>query len=107
MPGSILSLLTPWRLNTLLFGVYDYLLPVMLYCAWSTVAFLDLADRAEREPGLAAKWGAAVLLLPGAGAAAYLMAGRSSLSRVARFATVLGGLAVVGVAYALTSYRIR
>lgn len=107
MPGSILSLLTPWRLNTLLFGVYDYLLPVMLYCAWSTVAFLDLADRAEREPGLAARWGVAVLLLPGAGAAAYLLAGRSPLSRLARVGTVIGGLAVVGAAYALTFYRIR
>ncbi len=107
MPGSILSLLTPWRLNSLLFGVYDYLLPVMLYCAWSTVAFLDLADRAEREPGLAVRWSAVVLLLPGAGAAAYLTAGHSSLSRYARFATVLGGLAVVAVAYALTFYRIR
>ncbi|MFN0180021.1 MAG: PLDc N-terminal domain-containing protein [Gemmatimonadales bacterium] len=107
MPGSILSLVDPWRFNTVLFGVYDYLLPMMLYCAWSTVAFLDLAERAEREPGAAAKWSAAVLLLPVAGAAAYLLAGRPALSRVARLGSVLGGLAVVAGAYALTFYRIR
>ena len=107
MPGSILSFVTPWRLNTVLFGVYDYLLPMMLYCAWSAVAFLDLADRADQEPGSASRWGAAVLLLPVAGAAAYLLAGRPTLSRVARLATVIGGLVVVAAAYALTFYRIR
>jgi hypothetical protein len=107
MPGTILSFVTPWRLNTVLFGVYDYLVPIMLYCAWSTVAFLDLADRAEREPGAARRWGAAVLLLPAVGAAAYLVAGRSTLSRAARTATLIGGLVVVAAAYALTLYRIR
>lgn len=107
MPGSILSLITPWRLNTVLFGVYDYLLPIMLYCAWSTVAFLDLAERAEEEPGVAARWSMAVLLLPVLGAVLYLLAGRSRLSALARRATVFGGLVLVGAAYALTFYRIR
>ena len=107
MPGSIVSLLTPWQFNTVLFGVYDYLLPIMLYCAWSTVAFLDLADRAEREPATATKWSAAVLALPVIGAAAYLILGRSGLSRVTRLTMLLGGLAVVVAAGALTQYRIR
>ena len=107
VPGTILSFVTPWRLNVVLFGVYDYLLPVMLYCAWSIVALLDLSERAEREPGPAVRWGAAVLLLPVAGAAAYLVAARSSLSRFTRLATVVGGLLVVAAAYGLTYYRIR
>lgn len=107
MPGSILSIITPWRLNTVLFGVYDYLLPIMLYCAWSTMALLDLADRAEREPGVATRWSAAVLVVPMAGAAAYLLAGRPLLSRTTRLAAVLGGLTVVAAAYALTFFRIR
>jgi hypothetical protein len=107
MPGSILSLLTPWRFNTILFGVFDYLLPIMLYCAWSTVAFLDLADRAEREPGVAIRWSAAVLLLPVVGAVAYLLAGRSGLSRRTRLATVGGGAVLVAAAFTVTFFRIR
>jgi hypothetical protein len=107
MPGTILSLLTPWRLNTILFGVFDYLVPIMLYCGWSTVAFLDLADRAEQEPAVASKWAAAVLLVPAAGAAAYLLVGRSRLTRSARLATVGGGLLVVALAAILTVLRTR
>lgn len=107
MPGSILTFFTPWRLNVILFGVYDYLLPIMLYCAWSIVALLDLADRAEREPSVAVRWGAAVLLLPVVGALGYLLAGRSTLSRLARHSMVFGGVIVVAAAYALTYSRIR
>ncbi|MEO8450596.1 MAG: PLDc N-terminal domain-containing protein [Gemmatimonadota bacterium] len=107
MPGTILSFFTPWRFNVLLFGVYDYLLPIMLYCAWSTMAFLDLSDRAEREPAVATRWGVAVLLLPVAGAAAYLLAGRPNLSRFVRLAAIGGGLLVMVAAYSLTFYRIR
>lgn len=107
MPGSILSIVTPWRFNTVLFGVFDYLLPVMLYCAWSTMALLDLAERAEKEPGPAARWSLAVLALPVVGAVGYLLAGRSQLSRTARLAALTGGVLVVAAASALTLYRIR
>lgn len=105
--GTILSFFTPWRFNVILFGVYDYLVPLMLYCAWSTVALLDLSDRFEREPAVATRWSAAVLLLPVVGAVAYLAFGRSSLSRLTRYASVLGGLVLVAASYALTFYRIR
>lgn len=105
--GTILSFVTPWRFNTVLFGVYDYLLPLMLYCAWSTVALVDLAERAETDRPLATRWAAAILLLPVVGAAGYLLAGRSTLSRVSRHASLLGGLGLVAAAYALTYYRIR
>ena len=107
MSGTILSFFTPWRFNVILFGVYDYLLPIMLYCAWSTAAFLDLSERAEKEPGMVTRWGAAILLLPVIGAAAYLVAGRSTLSKVSRLVTVAGGVVIVAAAYGLTFYRIR
>ncbi|MBM4186645.1 MAG: phospholipase [Gemmatimonadetes bacterium] len=107
MPGSILSFVTPWRFDTILFGVYDYFLPIMLYCGWSIMALLDLSERAEREPGPAAGWSAAVLALPVVGALSYLVAGRSGLSRPARYAVVFGGLGVLAAAYALTFNRIR
>jgi hypothetical protein len=106
MPGSILSLFTPLRLNAVLFGVYDYLLPLMLYCAWSTLAFLDLARAPEHDRARVLRWSATVLLLPLVGAAAYLLTARSELGRPMRLVAVLGGIVVVAAAAALTVVRI-
>src|SRR5512134_915832 len=68
MQGSILKLFMPFTQNGVLFGVYDYLLPIMLYCAWSTLAFLDLAREGNANPSRTRSWSAAILLLPVAGA---------------------------------------
>lgn len=69
MPGSILSLITPLRINSVLFAVYDYLLPIMLYCAWSTLALLDLARDGEADRGRTLGWTAAILAVPVVGPA--------------------------------------
>lgn len=106
MPGSILSLITPLRINSVLFAVYDYLLPIMLYCAWSTLALLDLARDGEADRGRTLGWTAAILAVPVVGAGAYLLAARSSLARPVRLGVVLGGVLLVAAAYAYTMIRI-
>jgi hypothetical protein len=106
MPGSILKLFMPLSQNSVLFGIYDYLLPIMLYCAWSALAFLDLARSAEDNRGRTWQWSAAILLLPLAGAAGYLLFGSSSLSRLTRVAVVAGGVVVVAAAFGYTLIRI-
>lgn len=106
MQGSILKLFMPFTQNGVLFGVYDYLLPIMLYCAWSTLAFLDLAREGNANPSRTRSWSAAILLLPVAGAAAYLLFGGSVIPRNTRLAVVAGGAAVVLVAFGYTWIRI-
>jgi hypothetical protein len=106
MPGSILKLFMPLTQNGVLFGVYDYLLPIMLYCAWSTLAFLDLARAGEVDRSRTVRWSAAILLFPLAGAAGYLLLGGSAIPRVTRVAVVAGGAAVVLAAFGYTWIRI-
>jgi peptidoglycan/LPS O-acetylase OafA/YrhL len=105
MPGSIFTLISPLTRNTVLFGLFDYVVPIMLYCAWSALAFLDLA-RANGDRGRTWRWSLAILLLPVAGAAAYLVWGSSPPSRRAGVAFVTGGLAIMVAAFAITLVRI-
>ncbi len=106
MQGSILKLFMPLTQNSVLFGVYDYLLPIMLYCAWSTLAFLDLARAGDANRARTRSWSAAILLFPLAGAAAYLLFGGSVIPRLTRVAVVAGGAAVVLAAFGYTWIRI-
>jgi hypothetical protein len=105
MPGSITALFLPFRINGVLFGVYDYLLPIMLYAAWSTLVFLDLARAPDGDRSRVVRWSAIVLLLPLVGAAAYLLFGGSAIRRPVRIGAVAGGIAVVAAAFALTMAR--
>lgn len=106
MPGSVMSLFTPLRINGVLFGVYDYLVPIMLYCAWSTLVLLDLAKTEGADRTRVVRWAAIVLLIPVVGAAAYLLGAKSELRRPIRIGAVAGGLAVVLVAMGYTLVRI-
>ena len=106
MPGTILSHFLPFRVSTVLFGLYDYLLPIMLYCAWSTLVLLDLARAGDVNRGRTVRWALAVLALPVVGAAAYLLFGKSTIGRSVRLGVVAGGLIVVLAAYGYTMVRI-
>ena len=105
MPGSIFTLISPFTRNTVLFGLFDYVVPIMLYCAWSALAFIDLA-RANGDKGRTWRWSLAILLLPVIGAAAYLMFASSQRSRRAGVTFVTGGLAVMAAAFVITWMRI-
>ena len=84
-------------LAQMLLGLYGYLLPLLFYVVWSALALWDIGRR--KELGVAAVWAwvLTVIVLPFVGAAAYLFAGGSQISRSLRLAAVLGGVA----AYAL------
>ena len=106
-PGSLFAHFLPLRLNGVLFGVYDYLLPIVLYCSWSSLVLIDLARSEPERRSRAVGWSAAVLAFPAVGAAAYLLFGRSTLSRVVRLGAVWGGVALVAAAYAYSLVRVR
>jgi hypothetical protein len=86
---------TPAGPSTLqmLLGLYAYLLPLLLYVAWSALALWDIGRR--KDLGTAAIWGwvLAIFVVPLLGAAAYLLAGANQISRPLKLATVVGGAA--------------
>lgn len=77
-----------------LFGLYGYLLPFVLYAAWTSLALWDLARRDDLSRGATIAWIVAVLVIPFLGVIAYHVAGRSpSLPGWLRAAVVGGGIA--------------
>jgi plastocyanin len=82
---------TWWQL---LIGVYGYLLPLMLYTAWVSIALWDLVRRDQLSTGRRMAWMAAILLVPLAGPIAYYVAGRSPIPAQLRAMLLAGGLVV-------------
>lgn len=77
-----------------LFGLYGYLLPFVLYAAWTSLALWDLARRDDLGRGATIAWIAVVLIVPFVGVLAYHVAGRSpSLPGWLRATVVAGGIA--------------
>lgn len=81
-----------------LLSLYGYLLPLMLYAAWSTLAFWDLGRRENLSSGGTAAWVAVVLLVPFFGALAYHLVGGSEIRKPLRAAVVGGGLGILVLA---------
>ena len=77
----------------LVFGLYGYLLPFVLYAAWTSLAFWDLARRDDLGRGATLAWIAVVLLVPFLGVIAYHVLGRPRLPAWLRAAVVGGGVA--------------
>jgi len=103
---GLFTMFVPLSVNSVLFGAYDYLLPLMLYIAWSTLSFLDLAQTPQPQ-GRTMGWAAAILLLPFLGAAAYLLSAATAISRTTRLGVVIGGLVVTAAAVAYTMLRLK
>jgi plastocyanin len=80
---------SPWQL---VFALYGYLLPFVLYAAWTSLALWDLARRDDIGRGAAIGWIAVVLLVPFLGVIAYHVLGRPRLPAWLRAAVVGGGL---------------
>lgn len=85
----------------LLFGMYAYLLPFVLYAAWTSLAFWDIARRDNITRRTATLWIAVILLVPFLGVIAYHVLGRSSLPTWLRATVVGGGLAVYAVLFVI------
>lgn len=80
----------------MILGLYAFLLPLLLYVLWTTLAFWDLGRRSETAATATWVWVFLILALPFLGALAYLFLSGSQLT--ARFKLIaLGG----GAAYLL------
>lgn len=98
MSPSIFTLGSPVETYDILYGIYVYVLLIGLVFSWAALACLDMAAaRTANAPA----WIIAVLVLPLAGAGAYLLMKATQLSRNARLAIVFGGLAIWLVALAI------
>jgi Phospholipase_D-nuclease N-terminal len=94
-----MSVTLPSTLQMIL-GLYAYLLPMLLYVLWSTLALWDLGRRDELPATKAWAWAFAIFLLPFVGALGYLLFGATKLaSRVKVLA--FGGAAVYVLVLAL------
>jgi uncharacterized membrane protein YhaH (DUF805 family) len=89
---SLFSLANPTTAFQVWFVVYLYLVPLLLYASWASLAFMDLSERVDGTGR--AGWGAFVILVPLLGGACYLLTAATSLRRPARIAMVITGLAV-------------
>jgi hypothetical protein len=76
-----------------LLNLYGFLVPFLLYAAWSTLAFWDIGRREGLSRSSALGWIGLVLLVPFAGAAAYHLVGGSRIPGHLRAGVVGGGLA--------------
>jgi hypothetical protein len=77
MLPSIFSLSPPANGYQWLFAIYCYAMPILLYGAWAAVSLMDMFDSPQSRAPVG--WGLAVLLIPLAGGAAYLLARATSL----------------------------
>ncbi|MBS0374169.1 MAG: PLDc N-terminal domain-containing protein [Proteobacteria bacterium] len=85
----------------MLLGLYGFLLPLVLYVVWSTLALWDLGRRQDVKPAAVWGWAIGIFLLPFAGPLAYLVTGATTLSRPLRLAAVVGGAATYVLVLAL------
>ncbi len=91
---------SPTTLQMLL-GLYGYLVPILLYVMWSTLALYDLGRRDDLRTGALWVWAGAIFLVPFGAAVLYLLVGGSRLSSQSRMIGVLGGAGVYAVVLAL------
>jgi hypothetical protein len=86
-----MSVTLPTHLQMVL-GLYAYLLPLLLYVLWSTLALWDLGRRDELATRAVWIWAFAIFALPFLAALGYLFFGGSRLAPRVRL-LALGGSA--------------
>ena len=74
------------------FGLYGYLLPLMLLAAWTALAMWDITRREDLSKGAAIGWVAAVLIVPFVGVIAYHTVSGSPIPGWLRATYLVGGL---------------
>jgi hypothetical protein len=77
----------------MILGLYAYLLPLLLYVLWSTLALWDLGQRAETTVTATWVWTLVILALPFAGALGYLFFGGTRLTARIKLIALSGGVA--------------
>ena len=89
MSGVPISSPTLWQL---LFQLYGYLMPFVLYAAWAALAIKDIDTNEKVQGGMKYVWLAVVYLVPFLGVLTYHLAGPSNISRGMKFGAIIGGL---------------
>jgi hypothetical protein len=87
-----MSVTLPSSLQMLL-GLYAYLLPLLLYVLWSTLALWDLGRREELTTAAVWIWALLIFALPFVGALVYLFVGSARLAPRVRLLALGGGAA--------------
>jgi phospholipase D-like protein/parallel beta helix pectate lyase-like protein len=87
-----LSLATGWW--GVLVGLYAYVLPLILYSAWVSIALWDLVRQEAVPNRTRILWMLVVLVVPLLGPIAYYAFGRSPIQRSLRLVLVVGGMAI-------------
>jgi Phospholipase_D-nuclease N-terminal len=87
----------------LLFALYAYLLPALLYVSWVAIAAWDLIRREDASIRRRAVWLLLVIAIPLVGPIAYYIAGGSPIPRALRVTLVLGGIVVYAVVLGLAT----
>jgi plastocyanin len=85
----------------LLISTYGYVLPLILYASWVSVAMWDLVRREDISVGRRTGWMAGVLIVPVLGPIGYYAFGRSPIPGSLRLMLVAGGMLVYVVFAAL------
>lgn len=75
----------------MILGLYAFLLPMLLFVAWSTLALWDLGRRPDAAAARTWGWALAVVALPFVGALAYLFLSGTSLAPRFKFIALGGG----------------
>jgi hypothetical protein len=76
------------------FGLYAYVLPLVLYTSWVVLALWDLAKRDDLSRGKTIAWMAAILVIPFLGVIAYYIFGKSTIPVWQRWVFIAGGMLV-------------
>lgn len=76
----------------MILGLYGYLLPILLYVLWTTLALWDLSRRRGLATGGLWGWCTVIYVIPGLGALAYLVAGGGDIPQNVKVTAVLGGI---------------
>lgn len=88
----------------LFLGLYAYALPMALYGTWMALSIWDLARRQDVTAGRRVLLAAAVMIVPFAGPAGYLLFGRVMFSRGLAITVVAGGVLLFAALAALSMF---
>lgn len=77
-----------------LFGLYAYVLPLVLYTSWVALGLWDIARRDDLTKGKAIGWIAIILVIPFLGVIAYHVLGKSTIPAWQRWVFIGGGMLV-------------
>jgi hypothetical protein len=75
----------------MILGLYAFLLPLLLYVLWTTVALWDLGRRPEATAAKTWAWAFLILALPFLGALAYLFLSGTRLTSRIKWIALGGG----------------